>query len=55
MRVMKGWGGSGPESNPNFVPLQIVADLKSCDIKLSFLPYTSGRHVNGVLLELLNR
>lgn len=45
--------GSGPENNPNSVPLPSVTREKSCDIKLSFLPCTSGQHVVSAFLELL--
>ena len=30
----RGWGGPGPESNPNFVPNHFVAEMNSCDIRL---------------------
>ena len=49
----RGGVGSGAMNNPNFVPPQIVTILRLCDIKLSILPCTSGRHVIGARLDLL--
>ncbi len=50
---MTGMSSSGARSSPNSVLLQSVTGEELCDIRLSLLPYTSGRHIAGVFLELL--
>lgn len=50
---MNNVGGLGPKSSPNSVSSILVTKGEPRDIRLSLLPYASGRHVMGVFLELL--